>query len=239
VDGGDAAGTYAQSRASDSDLTKLIKLAGASIGPDADGHLVMRAGGQVTRWRQIEPLVFAQVDGRRRLVFRENDRGEIVDACTSPNCVIVMQKQPWFLGTAPQLVWLGVCVAILAAAAIGFPIAAVLQRKIQTPRGASLARFLAWATCLVLVSGLVGTIAGMSDINGTVLFGLPARALELGLGLFVVGAVLSAGVAGMTLLAWRRQWWHAAGRVCMTLVCMAALGVVAWLHYWNLLGWRY
>ncbi|HEY6360400.1 MAG TPA: serine hydrolase domain-containing protein [Vicinamibacterales bacterium] len=232
------AGTYAQARVSESDLSKLLKLLGARITVE-DGYLVMRGGGAATRWRQIEPLVFVQVNGTRRLAFQENDRGEVVAACASPECVVVMQKQPPWRDALPQAAWLGTCLAILAAAVVGFPIAAVLQRRVRKPRGAKAARLLAWATSLAFVAGVAAAVAGLSDVNGTILFGEPAPALGIGLGLFVFGSVLSVGLAGMTVLAWRWRWWHVAGRVCVTLVCAAALGAAAWLSHWNLLGWNY
>jgi CubicO group peptidase (beta-lactamase class C family) len=234
------AGTYAPSRASLSDITTLIRLAGASIQPDAEGFLVLRYQGNVTRWRQVEPLVFAQVDGTRRLVFRENDRGEVVDACAAaPDCVITLLKQPWFMAPMPQVGSIGIFVVIFIAALIGIPVAGVSQRRLAKPRGATWARVLAWGTSALFVAGLVATIAGMADVNGTILFGTIAPSLRLGLTFFVLAAVLTAGLAAMTVLAWTRRWWGVPGRACITIVCAAALGTVVWLQYWKLLGWNY
>jgi hypothetical protein len=52
----------------------------------------MRDEGVPTRWRQVEPLVFVQVDGPRHLVFREDEREEIAQFCTSPFCVVAMLR---------------------------------------------------------------------------------------------------------------------------------------------------
>ena len=148
-------GTYALSRVSESDLTRIVKLvAAASVAVDADGYLVMRRAGEPTRWRQVEPLVFAQVDGLRQLVFREDERGEIAQLCTSPFCVVAMLKQPWWKGIVPQMVWLGVCAAVLVSGLIGVPINAVLQRKVRMPIGSKMAHLLAWTTSLALAVGL-------------------------------------------------------------------------------------
>jgi CubicO group peptidase (beta-lactamase class C family) len=232
-------GTYIQSRASDSDLTTLVKLLSSLIRVDSDGYLVMRGASGTTRWRQIEPLVFAEVDGKRQLVFRENERGEIIDLCTSPACVVAMLKAPWFHGTLPQLISFALCIAILIAGLVGFPIAAVLQRRLPKSPGAKVTRLVAWATSFAFVAGLAASVTGLTDVNGTILFGMPAPALSVGLGLFVLGAILSAALVGLTFMAWRRSWWRAAGRLCVTLVCAAAVGATAWLYQWNLLGWKY
>jgi hypothetical protein len=232
-------GTYAQSRVSESDLTTIIKLLGAvSVTVDDDGYLVMRNDGDPTRWRQVEPLVFAQVDGPRQLVFRENERGEIAQLCTSPFCVVAMLRQPWWKGIVPQMVWLGACALILVAAVIGFPIAAVLQRKIRRPIGSRLARALAWTTSLALVVGLVILPIGAGGPNDIV-FGTISTMLKVGLTLYVVGTALTIGLLAAMIVAWRRGWWRLAGRVCLTLVCVATMGTVAWLYQWNLIGWRY
>jgi hypothetical protein len=230
-------GTYALSRVSESDLTRILKLVGAvSVAVDADGYLLM-GGPEPTRWRQVEPLVFAQVDGPRQLVFREDERGQIVQLCTSPFCVVAMLKQPWWKGAVPQSVWLGVCAAVLVAALIGFPIAAVLQRKVRAPIGSRLTRLLAWTTSLAFVAGLVILSISLGDSN-QIVFGSPSTTLEVGLTLYVAGTVLSIGLAAAMAVAWRRAWWRVAGRACLTLVSVAALGTVAWLYQWNLIGWK-
>jgi CubicO group peptidase (beta-lactamase class C family) len=233
------AGTYAMSRTSEHDLTKLIKLFSTSVRVDSDGYLIVRSPNQTSRWRQIEPLVFAKVDGEGRLVFRENDRGDVIDFCMTPSCVIAMRKQPGLGGLVPQLAWLGACLTVFAASLIGFPVAAASQRRLVKPGLSKLARLLGWVTSLVFVAGFTATIAGMTDVNGTILLGVPAVALRLGLTLFVVGSFLTVGLSILTATAWKRKWWHLTGRASVTLVAFAAASVVVWLYQWNLLGWRY
>jgi Beta-lactamase len=232
------AGTYSLSRASETDLTKVIKLVGAvSVSVDPDGYLLMRSGNEVTRWRQIEPLLFAQVDGGRRLAFRENDRGDVTALCSSPICVVVMLKEPWWNGQVPQLTWFGFSLAIFAAALVGFPIAAVLQRKQTKPIGAKLARLAAWATSVMFVAGTAAFAVGFAAPSDIV-FAVPT-ATKVALSLWAVSSLLAIGLFVSMVQAWRRHWWCGAGRVCLTLVCGAAVASIAWLYHWNLLGWRY
>jgi CubicO group peptidase (beta-lactamase class C family) len=232
-------GTYTRSRVSESDLTRLAKLVGAvSIAVDDDGYLVMRNQGPPTRWRQVEPLVFAQVDGPRQLVFREDEKGEIAQFCTSPFCVVAMLRQPWWKGIIPQMVWLGVCAVVLVAALIGFPIAAILQRKVRTPTGSRLTRALAWTTSLTLAAGLIILSINFADTN-QIVFGAPSQTIQVGLTLFVVGTILTGVLIAAMIVAWKQGWWRMAGRVCLTLVSVATLGTVAWLYQWNLIGFRF
>jgi CubicO group peptidase (beta-lactamase class C family) len=231
-------GTYAQSRVSESDLTRIVKLVGAVSVVVDDGYLVLRNQGPPTRWRQVEPLVFAQVDGPRQLVFRENEQGEVTQFCTSPFCVVAMLRQPWWKGVIPQTLWLGVCAVVLVAALIGFPIAAILQRKVRTSIGSRLTRTLAWTTSLTLAGGLTILLISLEDTN-QIVFGAPSPTIQVGLTLFVIGTALTGGLIAAMIVAWKQGWWRVAGRVCLTLVCMATLATVAWLHQWNLIGWKF
>jgi hypothetical protein len=63
--------------------------------------------------------------------------------------------------------------------------------------------------------------------------------LLFALSFWAASSLLATGLCVSTVQAWRRHWWRAAGRVCLTLVCGAAVASIAWLYHWNLLGWRY
>jgi len=232
-------GAYATTRASESGLTKLVKLFTTTVTIDKDGYLVLSGPNETTRWREIEPLVFTQVDGNRRLVFRENAHGDVLDFCAAPTCATVMRKQPWYGGLVAQGLWLGGCLTIFLVSLIAFPVAAVSQRQLATPALARLTRLLAWLTSLVFVVGFGATIGGMTDVNGTLLLGRASFALRFGLSLFVAGSILAAALAVLALMAWQRHWWRVVGRVGVSLVALAGGAVIGWLYQWNLLGWRY
>jgi CubicO group peptidase (beta-lactamase class C family) len=232
-------GSYATTRASESGLTKLVKLFTTTVTIDTDGYLVLSGPNETTRWREIEPLVFTQVDGNRRLVFRENAHGDVLDFCAAPTCSTVMRKQPWYGGLVAQGVWLGACLTIFVVSLIAFPVAAVSQRQLAKPALARLTRLLAWLTSLVFVVGFGAAIGGMTDVNGTLLLGRASFALRFGLALFVVGSILAAALAVLALTAWQQHWWRVVGRVSVSLVAIAGVAVAGWLYQWNLLGWRY
>ncbi|HYW47074.1 MAG TPA: serine hydrolase domain-containing protein [Bryobacteraceae bacterium] len=228
-------GTYSTARVSESDVTKFAKLAAAvPVNVDSDGYLVTN---QNKRWRQVEPLVFAEVDGKRELVFRQDEHGQVVDACSSPICVAAIQKQPWWNSRGLQFTWIGICGAILACALIGLPIAAVRQRHQANPAGSKLARLTAWLASVTFLAGAAMVWTGLRDPDEIVFAAPPA--MRAGLTMWMLGLVLSIGLVVFTVSAWQRKWWRAAGRVSLTLVCLATLGAALWLHHWNLLGWKY
>ncbi len=185
----------------------------------------------------MEPLVFSEVDGRRLLVFRQDEHGQIRDLCASPQCIMALQKEPWWNSRNLQFTWIGICSAILLCALIGLPIAAVLQRQQANPTGSKLARLTAWLACATFAAGAVMVGIGGQDLNWA-LFEVPP-AIRAGLALWMLELVLSFGLVVFTVSAWRRKWWRPAGRISLTIVCLAGLGAALWLHHWNLLGWKY
>ncbi|PYQ95035.1 MAG: hypothetical protein DMF97_17505, partial [Acidobacteria bacterium] len=106
-------------------------------------------------------------------------------------------------------------------ALVGFPIAAIAQRGQPKWFFAMLARLCAWVTSVVFLAGLVAVLVGGRRAN-EIVFEVP-RAMKTGLALFVVGSVLSAAMLAFAVAAWRRSWWHATGRVCLTAVALAAV----------------
>jgi CubicO group peptidase (beta-lactamase class C family) len=233
------AGTYAPARVSQTDLTKLAKLMQAvAIEVDHDGYLVLRpAGRPPTRWRQTEPLVFREVDGHRRLVFREDARGKVVDVCWSPMSVVAWQKQSRMESPSIQKGLLGLFAVTLFVGALGIPLAAVLQRKQPKMPGSRLARTWAWMVCAAFLCGLLLFAVAMREPE-EIVFG-PKPSTTIGLGVWLAGALMTIPLVGFVWQAWRRGWWRRTGRICLTLITSAAVGWIAWLFHWNLLGWHY
>jgi hypothetical protein len=67
----------------------------------------------------------------------------------------------------------------------------------------------------------------------------PTPTLAVGLGFWVTASALTNPLLGLVWQAWRRGWWQRTGRICLTLIASAAVGLSLWLHHWNLLGWHY
>jgi hypothetical protein len=88
---------------------------------------------------------------------------------------------------------------------------------------------------------LVGFLAGVSIIlrnPGQIAFGVPASLRHL-LYLPLIATALGAGLIVFTILAWQKRYRHFAGRLHCTLVVFATIGLLLWLDYWNLIGFRY
>ena len=51
--------------------------------------------------------------------------------------------------------------------------------------------------------------------------------------------MLSAALLAFDVLAWKRSWWTLSARLLHSVYTLAALAFVAYLNYWNLLGFHY
>ncbi len=231
-------GTYFPARSSFSDASKIGQLMNAlEIQVDQDGYLVSTAEGDPVRWKQIEPLLFQQVDGKRRIVFRQNSNGEVTDFCPSPLCVVSMQKQPWWEKPNLQQGTVGTFLGLFALGLIGFPVAAFTLRGVPRPRFSKLARFAGWLCCLLWIAAFGYFGFKMQEMQ-RVVFG-PTAELRLALNLCLAASIFSVIPAGFAVLAWRRSWWQRPGRIYYTMMVLAYAGCILWLHHWNLLGRQY
>ncbi len=101
---------------------------------------------------------------------------------------------------------------------------------------------MAWFVA-VLVSALV--IICPIVLLGWVLSGGPAPLIGIPDILYVaMGVLLIASTLGLTLpvfavLAWGRGYWSVGRRLYFSLVALTAAGMVPYLDYWNLLGFRF
>ena len=85
---------------------------------------------------------------------------------------------------------------------------------------------------LVLLTGMA--LPTRPDLD----FGLhPYYVVMLSLPLLAI--LLTGAMIFFTARAWRRHFWRRRGRIHYTLGTVAAVAYIPFLHYWNLLGYRF
>ncbi len=233
-------GLYAPLRVSHTSLAKIaLLMMNLRVEATDDGHLRTSGGGGSPKlWIEQEPMLFREVGGSNLMAFRQDDAGRIKYLFLGSVPSIAFARLSWFEQPAFHGILAGTCVGLIASGLVLWPILAIRnfgRRFVNSPPRT--ARVLAWLAGAVLIAFLAGTATILTN-PGQIAFGVPALLRHL-LYLPLLAIALCAGMIVFTLLAWSRQYWHFSGRLHYTLVTFATAGLLLWLDYWNLIGFRY
>jgi uncharacterized protein len=151
-------------------------------------------------------------------------------------------KPPWY-GTAPvQLSLIYLFALVFASASLGLTIRAVLRKVRQdrtvpaaAGRRASLLALVTSALNLIVLAGVYAFIGVLSSSVEEVRIPLLFNVLPV---LSLLATLLIIGMGGFAVLAWRDNYWSLAGRVYYSFLALVALLFVAFLNYWNLIGFQ-
>ena len=233
-------GRYAPTRVSHTTLAKIARLMTTiNVSATSDGRLTTEGGESGARiWIEQEPMLFREADGQRMMAFRQNDRGQITNLFFGSAPPIAFIRLSSLEGPAFHFTLAGICVALLLSALFVCPIRAYLDRdKRRYDSPPRLARLLAWLNALLIVAFLAGLYFILSN-PGQIAFGIPPILRRL-LFLPLTACLLTAGIVCYAVMAWKKRYWHGAARLYYSALTLASLVLLAWLHHWNLLGFRY
>ena len=205
---------------------------------------------------EVAPLVFAlpagnaTIDGNSHFIFTTSGNGTYFHLDATPQ---YDERLPWY-ATPAGVKHLGyICLAVFLSVAIWLGTLRVRWRRWrrheQKAEGArrhlpSLAHwimgitailywvFISFVHLLEIIFGLQWTAALFDSLAIP-----PPIVAWLTLPLIAI-ALTIAGVL-ITILVWTRRYWTTFGRIHYTVVAGAALAFIAWLNYWNLIGFRW
>jgi CubicO group peptidase (beta-lactamase class C family) len=249
------AGPYRWVKHSRSTIGKVVALipgpVNVIISANADGTLSVSFFGADAEWRfaPVGPLMFKQVQGGVQqlsglefdlgdnLVFRETETGEITFAFV-PLQSVALEKIPWYEGGEAQMGIFGMLLIIFLSPfflwSIGALVTRIRKRESTTTRGSKRARRMA-----LLVSGLglvfmVTVFLGLGDPT----LGIPLI-IKIALAIPIVIIPLAIILLGRTIEVWVKAYWSVWGRIYYSLIAVAAIVLILFASYWNLLGWRF
>jgi CubicO group peptidase (beta-lactamase class C family) len=209
-----------------------------------DGTLLIPAGdGLELRFVEVEPLYFRQVDGPFSMFFREDYQGRITYMFTDFVPEYGFTKLDWYETPGFNLMLALVCVLIFLSMLPVALVRFIRNRRLGsdwklTSHSARAAGLILFGISLLNLLFVVGLALWFRPMHPSELHGIPLT-VEIVIGLGVLSAVLTVGALIYTVLAWKDRYWGVAFRVYYTLVTIAAIAFVWFLHYWNWLGWRY
>ncbi len=233
------AGEYGTTRFSHTTYAKLIVLLGSfRVQANDDGTLSAGSGPNLRRYVQVEPLVFQELDGRGRMVFREDDQGHVTHLFFPEVPAIALVRHSGLDDTRFQWGVLVGTMAVFGSALLFWPVLAFSLRglrssSIRRTRFSALLVCLGWllsASCLAFVAGLLIVLNDPEQV----VYGTP-RALQHLLLVPQACVVLAAVTVLGSLIAWTKGYWRFSGRLHYTLVALAGVGFCWFLSYWNLL----
>jgi CubicO group peptidase (beta-lactamase class C family) len=234
------AGEYVITRYSHTSMTKVLALLSAfDVSVNDDDTLTVSIGDNTTRYSEVEPLVYRELDGPGKIIFREgkDGRGLYLFVADSPPLSAV--RREWYETSLFHESLLGGSLACFLSALLIWPAIAFSIRGAQSP-GIIRTRFSAALSCLAWLlsaAGLafIGLLVYSLKDPTQILYGLSPL-----LKAFLIASPVCAVLAVLTLIgsliAWRHRYWRFTGRLHYTLVALAGLGFVWFLYSWNLLA---
>lgn len=232
------AGVYQTDRRSYSTFLKAVGLAGGmTVQPKPDGSLIVRAGGDATRYVPVGPRLYREALGQDLLAFQGDRSGRVTHLLLGSEPMMTFEPVPWYESPRLHQVVLGVSALVF----LGVVIAAasrLVRRRFGEPRpGDTLpGRWSVVGLAAANLAFVVVVVALSSDLEALLLG--PATALKIALALPVIGAVLTLIALVIAVGQWRRRTGTTGARLRFDAVVVVALLFLWSLNQWNLLGWR-
>jgi hypothetical protein len=213
------------------------------ISDPGDGTLLFSDHGIELRLVEVEPLYFRQTDGPFGIVFHEDDRSRITYMFSDIGPQYAYEKLNWYETSRFNLALLLSSILVFLSMIPVALVRAIRNRRLSSDRkpayrGARIANWIIVGISILNLLVLVGVMQMWFFNLGFPRFGV-SLIDKIVLGLGVLSALLTVGALVYTLRAWKDSYWVTASRLYYTLVTIAAVAFVWFLHFWNLLGWRY
>jgi CubicO group peptidase (beta-lactamase class C family) len=186
-----------------------------------------------SNWVETEPLLFRGADVERYMAFQENETGEIIGLASAAGYHGAFVKIPWF-ESSRFLLCLLICYLIAFFVII---VVNVINRR----KSGILMRFAGIVSLLYLI-GIIGVLYTLfiKRVAGFPAFAfgvsLPAKVM---LTVLIAAAVLGAVYGILLIIKWITGRIETSGKVAGLITAIVFLGIASWLHYWNLLGYRF
>ncbi len=196
----------------------------------------------------VKPLVFKHEKRDARIVFKEDEKGEITHIFSSLPGVglpAAYEKLSWTDDVRIQRTILIILLLIYITALLGWPISGLIRRFFGRKRGPAVnsnkrATVAVWLNSFLAVVFLMG-------IDGLIGNGLYRQKLVWGMTMemnvllwvpFLIIA-LTAAAGWFTYKTWKERSRSLTGSILYTIVFAADVPLIAFLIHWNLLGFIY
>jgi hypothetical protein len=190
------------------------------------------------RYVEVEPLLFEQVGGQDKLVFREDAQGNISHAFLNSITFMGLEKLAWY--QVPMFFYsiLAVCLLMFITLLIIAPTGFILnRRKSDLPAQTRLAFIARWVAGIASILSLIfiaGLTAMVSDSNA-ILTGQVSTSATMLTVISLSILVLAIASIIFTVLAWLKGYWTRIERLHYSILTLCLIAFVLTLAYWNVL----
>ncbi len=232
------AGSYRFTRHNSSTIEKLLALAMTFSVSVTEENTLMVSGvfPEPAQFREVEPLLFQQVDGWQTIAFKEGDSGEITHMFFGMLPFMPTYRVAWHATQQFSFLLLGLG-ALLSITTL---VSAFYHRK-EDRAAPAVGRWAVRSAVALATLTLIFYVSFLSivAVNAEeLLYGLPASMTAV-LFLPIMAAVLSIAAAGFAAAVWKRRLWGILRRLHFSLYCLVALALAWFYWYWNILGFQY
>jgi CubicO group peptidase (beta-lactamase class C family) len=137
IDGLAVSGTYDGTRRGETTFLKFLALLGQfTVTSDKDGVLTVEdmknQRGELKKWREIAPLIYAEIDGLDRIAFRRDASGAVREILPDPP-IYEGQRVPWYANKRLLAPILGGNLLLALLTVLLWPVAVIIRKKYQRP----------------------------------------------------------------------------------------------------------
>ncbi|MDZ4861117.1 MAG: serine hydrolase domain-containing protein [Candidatus Hydrogenedentes bacterium] len=234
------AGVYRSNRYGRRSIEKLITLmAQINVRLDGDHEFVVAgASGEPVRFVQTKQGQFADPRTGSTMVFRTGADGDVTHMLLDG---AAFERLKWYETSKWQLPYIAASILLLLSAVMYWPVAALRRRASSdaAPDAPAHYRVTTWFIAALSLFLLVMFAWNMLNLNEwEFAFEMPMRiALLLCIPLVLIPA--AALLAWNALAVWWHGYWRVGARIHYTLVIAACIGLLPFLHFWNMLGFNW
>jgi len=196
----------------------------------------------ISSWIELEPLMYKIHQSNTRLVFRENDKGEIVNLFIDSQQMPVSYERVALYDTSAFL-WIPyIFIFLVFLLSVIYWLVKYFRKQKVEQIGQTVftnrARLLAYA---VVVLNLIFILCFTPSVNflcNELEYGIPLI-IQILLFIPIISTLLTIGLPIFAIIAWKRKVWNFVGRLHYSLITITCIGFIIWLYHWNWLGFQY
>jgi hypothetical protein len=235
-------GYYRSVRFPHSDLTRLVAIMNTGQVKYENGCLVTVMMSKKTSWLRTGELSFIEQNGKDKLEFRKNDKGNIKFMFLNSLPFSGIEKVPVTESPAFQLGIIIITFLVFLFTILYWPVAWAIRKKyLQNQTDLSVLQFgmklILWISCFIVFVYLLCLMTIISDPVGIV-FGIPGS-LKIIQAMPVINLILIIGTLYYNIGVWKNKDYFFVSKIHYSLVTISLIIFEVQLYQWNLLGWNF